>query len=226
MKHCEVCEGAIDDSMGSSGWGWCQRCQHGTRDIEYADVCDAYLTDEYARHNGDFVFLKQQHQTNVELLQKHINGKQVLDIGFLEGAGMSAMADKGFDVSGFDVSASARAKAIANGISESRLKVSPSFSSTIFGREFDGITCREVIEHVPNPNDLLTNIYTSLRSNGVAQIQTPVFSQSVRFWECQQHLRCYSVGSLIISAERVGLQFIDSLLWSGGMCLTFRKRQL
>jgi len=223
MTHCELCDGTTDDSMESNGWGWCFQCQHGTRDVKYSDVAADYFTAEYADHNGDFTFLKTQHETNVKVLRNYITGKEVLDVGFLEGAGMAAMSDAGFNVHGFDVSEAARSRAVSNGIHESRLRVAPAFSPDLFERQFNGVTCREVIEHVSNPDELLQNISRSLMAGGVAQIQTPVFNSMIRFWECEQHLRCYSVGSLIVIAERSKLRFVDSLLWPGGMCLTFRK---
>lgn len=223
MTHCELCDGTTDDRMESFGWGWCSHCQHGTRNIAYADVSLDYATDKYAGHNGDFTFLKTQHETNVKILQNHITGKEVLDVGFLEGAGMAAMSDAGFNVHGFDVSEAARLKAISNGIHASQLRVAPAFSSNLFERQFDAVTCREVIEHVPDPDGLLRTMSNSLRTKGIVQVQTPVFDRDVRFWECEQHLRCYSVGSLITIAERSGLRFNDSLLWLGGMCLTFTK---
>jgi 2-polyprenyl-3-methyl-5-hydroxy-6-metoxy-1,4-benzoquinol methylase len=212
--------------MKSNGWGWCSQCQHGTRDVKYSDVAADYFTNDYAGHNRDFTFLKTQHQTNVQLLQNYITGKEVLDVGFLEGAGIAAMSDAGFNVHGFDVSEAARVKAISNGIHESRLHVAPAFSPNLFDRQFNGVTCREVIEHVSNPDELLRNISRSLIAGGVAQIQTPVFDPTIRFWECEQHLRCYSVGSLITIAETSGLRFVDAKLWPGGMCLTFQKAVL
>lgn len=223
MTRCELCDGTTDDSMDSPGWGWCSQCQHGTRYLKYSDVSADYFTDDYAGHNGDFTFLKTQHETNVKLLRNYITGKEVLDLGFLEGAGMAAMSDAGFNVHGFDVSKAARLKAISNGIHESRLRVASEFSPNLFERQFNGVTCREVIEHVSNPNELLQNISRSLLADGITQIQTPVFDSMIRFWESRQHLRCYSVGSLITIAERAELRFIDSTLWPGGMCLTFRK---
>lgn len=250
MILCELCGGTTDDRMNASGWGWCGWCQHGTHNIEYSDVAATYQTDNYAGHNGDFQFLKTQWTTNVEQLKKHVEGSRVegressafcdtlnpcplsldprlltLDIGFLEGAGMAAMLDAGFDVHGFDVSQAAFIKAVSNGIEPNRLQIASEFSFEIFGEAaFVAVTCREVIEHVAAPDALLLNIARLLRPSGIAQIQTPVFDEKVRFWACAEHLRCYSTGSLITVAERSGLRFIDSLLWPGGMCLTFCKK--
>ena len=226
MTYCELCDGTTDDRMESFGWGWCDWCQHGTRDVEYSEIAPDYETDKYASHNGDFEYLKKEWQTNVEQLKKHAQGVTVLDIGFLEGSGMGAMASAGFNVFGFDVSDAAFRKATGNGIDAARLQVDSELTESVFGgKRFNAITCREVIEHVPDPDGMLRTFAKLLRTKGIVQVQTPLFDHAVRFWDCEQHLRCFSVGSLVTMAERNGLRFLDGFGWPGGMCMTFRKAE-
>tara|TARA_R110000868_G_scaffold77267_2_gene221469 strand:+ start:273 stop:962 length:690 start_codon:yes stop_codon:yes gene_type:complete len=221
---CELCKKQTGSIEGYHEWAWCHPCQHGTKaETQYADVAASYHTTGYAKHNGDFEFLKTQWSSNIELLKKYSTGKTVLDVGFLEGSGMASMADAGYQTHGFDVSTQALELACKNGIMPSRLKVAKCLTDDMFDVRFDAVTCREVIEHVPDPRDLLMTIKNLMKPGAITQIQTPRFSPSVVFWNCPQHLRVFSLGSLISMAESIGLFIVDVMFWEGGMCLTFRK---
>lgn len=222
---CERCGHTCGESLPAENgnWGWCRRCQFGTCQRTYDEVFQKYQTEEYANHLGDFGLLKGQWTKNIELMKAHAAGTQVLDIGFLDGSGISAMTEAGFDCYGFDVSDAAFQLAVKNGIDPNRLKTGTAYHQSDFGRTFDVVTCREVIEHVPDAAILLNEIAHSLNENGIAQIQTPLYDRDVRFWDCDAHLRMYSVGSLTVQAESHGLKFRDAFVWQGGMCLTFGK---
>jgi len=79
---------------------------------------------------------------------------------------------------------------------------------------FDVITMNHVIEHVPNPIELLAKCRQILKPGGKLVVTTPnikslgqqVFGEYWRGWEVPRHLFLFSLKSLQTCAERVGLR--------------------
>ncbi len=223
---CEKCgQNAVPDS--GSRFGWCEICRHWTGDTSYGQVSAEYQSSEYAAHNiraaGSFAELKQQWTTNIHIIKQIKSQGRLLDIGFLEGAGMSAFSDAGFACWGFDVSEKSRQQAIANGVDETRLVIADAWSPSLLSIRFDVVTVREVIEHVPAPVDLLKSARASLFDDGIIQVQTPRHHATVRFWDTATHLRVYSTSSLLLDCEAAGFELMHLLQWPGGVCMTLRK---
>lgn len=74
-------------------------------------------------------------------------------------------------------------------------------------KSFDIVVCRELIEHVPNPKKLLSEIWRLLKPNGYVFISTPnglnVFPDGV------EHIRAYLPNGFLAEIETFGLTIID-----------------
>ena len=194
--QCEICLRTLTEKR----WQFfhCPICNHGTAVIKYDEVSDTYRSEEYARHlvksNGSFAEVKRQWTTNIEILKRHCPvDSKALEVGCLDGSGVAALTDAGFDVQGFDVAESSRSECVRNGVEGKRIHVADSLFDVEFGQRFNLITIREVIEHVPDVTGLLLRAYELLEPNGllpaVLMVQTPRFSDIRDEGRCSQHLR-------------------------------------
>ena len=224
--QCEICLRALTATKGE--FFYCPICDHGTSSKAYREMLDTYRSEDYAHHliqsNGSFCEVKRQWTTNIEILRAHC-GQQgaVLEVGCLDGSGVAAMLDAGYDAHGFDVGESSKAECVANGIEASRIHVAESLADVEFGRTFQIITIREVIEHVPDVSDLLLTAYQLLEPGGFVMVQTPRFSDVRKEWSCPQHLRVYSTQSLVHVLRLAGFEVQHSLEWDGGVCLLCQR---
>ena len=105
-----------------------------------------------------------------------LSGKRILDVGCGGGILTEAMAAKGGDVSGIDLSEKALKVAELH-LLESRLPVRYEAISAeaLAGREpgsFDVVTCMELLEHVPDPDSTVAACARLLRPGGHAFFST------------------------------------------------------
>jgi len=210
----------------------CPICNHGTAVSTYDEIVETYRSAAYAHHlvasNGSFAEVKRQWTTNVGILNRHCPvGSKALEVGCLDGSGVSALLDAGFDAYGFDVAESSRLECVRNGIDGGRVHIADSLLDVEFGQRFNLITIREVIEHVPDVSELLLRAYELMEPNGllpaVLMVQTPRFSDVREEWRCPQHLRVYSTQSLVHILKLAGFEVLEKLEWEGGVCITCRR---
>jgi hypothetical protein len=224
--QCEICLRALTATKGD--FFYCPICDHGTSSKTYREMLGTYRSADYAHHliqsNGSFCEVKRQWTTNIEILKAHCGHQgSVLEVGCLDGSGVAALLDAGYDAHGFDVAQSSKAECVTNGIEASRIHVAESLADVEFGRAFQIITIREVIEHVPDVSDLLLTAYQLLEPGGFVMVQTPRFSEVREEWRCPQHLRVYSTQSLVHVLRLAGFEVLEKLEWDGGVCLTCRR---
>ena len=106
----------------------------------------------------------------IELLQKP--GK-VLDIGCSLGYFLEAAKDRGWEVSGIEISGYASSEAkkagfdVIGGVLE---------SDTYNDQSFDCVTMWDVLEHVPDPTSHMLNVNKVLKPGGLVVIGTPDLS--------------------------------------------------
>lgn len=228
--QCEICLRTLTEKR----WQFfhCPICNHGTAVSTYDEIVDTYHSEEYARHlvasNGSFAEVKRQWTTNVGILKRHCPvGSKALEVGCLDGSGVSSLIDAGFDAYGFDVAESSRSECVRNGIDKNRIHIADSLLDVEFGQRFNLITIREVIEHVPDVFGLLLRAYELLEPNGllpaVLMVQTPRFSEVREEWRCPQHLRVYSTQSLVHILRLAGFEVLEKKEWDGGVCLLCRR---
>lgn len=97
--------------------------------------------------------------------------RRFLDIGCGSGAGVRAASDLGWEATGIDLDP----KLIGIGKKELNvdLRCSPLLESQLENGCYSFIRLRDVIEHLPNPYDVLRRVYELLAPGGVLLIVTP-----------------------------------------------------
>jgi 2-polyprenyl-6-hydroxyphenyl methylase/3-demethylubiquinone-9 3-methyltransferase len=102
-----------------------------------------------------------------------LQGKRILDVGCGGGILTEAMAAQGAKVTGLDMSIEAlgvaRTHALANHLS---IEYVCSTIEDFDAEPFDVITCMEMLEHVPKPENIITHCARLLKSNGYLYLST------------------------------------------------------
>lgn len=156
----------------------CRQCGHGVTDH---GVTPAIISDWYARHSLDTVFLSDEvgrRRTAGQVLQRIgvATGKKgrLLDVGAGPGLFASEAKRRGWQVEGIEPSASSRAYTTehfqlslhAGGVERLR---------TLPAQAYDVVTLCDVIEHVIDPAAALRLVSRVLAPGGLLVITTPKF---------------------------------------------------
>lgn len=133
------------------------------------------LSRSVKRHNP---YLAGRYKIVVEFLVKAgLKGKSVLDIGCGDGALSFLMAGGGWHVTGLDYSGTglglARKKFRERGVKASFFR-GDSCNIPVKGDSLDAVVAADIIEHLREPEKMLSDIRRVLKSGGAAVITTPV----------------------------------------------------
>ncbi|KND49432.1 MAG: Alternative oxidase/tellurite resistance protein TehB [Parcubacteria bacterium C7867-003] len=101
---------------------------------------------------------------------------KLLDIGSATGFFMELARFKGFQVSGIEISDFAAEKGRKKGLS---ITTGDIFTPNFASENFDVITMFDVIEHVPNPKETISEARRILKKGGILVINTP---DAESFW--------------------------------------------
>lgn len=135
--------------------------------------------DEWWNPNGPFQTLHEINPLRLNYIEKYfpLNGQSVLDIGCGGGILAEGMARKGANVIGIDLAESsiekARHHAAQTNVTavEYLCKDAESMANENPGA-FDAITCLELLEHVPYPQELVSACSRALAPGGSAFFST------------------------------------------------------
>jgi len=165
-------------------------------------------------------FLRDMSLVSIRCLEGPAHGK-LLDVGCGDGVWLAQMRDLGWDVVGLEPSPETAA------IARSRfgLRVVPGFleEGTLEGELFDAITLVHVIEHVPNPVELLARCWKLLATGGRIVLATPnlnawahkLFKNHWCSLDPPRHFTLFSGKSLRSAMEKAGFRvdLIRSSSW-------------
>jgi SAM-dependent methyltransferase len=104
----------------------------------------------------------------LDLIERHISGRRLLEFGCAYGWVLNSARDRGFTVEGMEFSA------VAATAASERLKV-PIHQSYDINGTFDVVTAWDVIEHVPNPTNLLHSARRLLTPEGLLVLSCPYY---------------------------------------------------
>lgn len=153
-------------------------------------------------------------------------GRTLLDIGCGEGFTLSYFVERGWEVEGVDFTHEGVTRFFAS--LASKVRVGSLFhiidEIRAAGSKYDLVVCNNVLEHVGDPNKLMTSIKDLLNDGGVCRVVVPnddsiMHAEIVRrgiappdFWVCPpDHLSYFNAESLRRILEKSGFRIRDLL---------------
>ncbi|MDZ8225840.1 MULTISPECIES: class I SAM-dependent methyltransferase [unclassified Nostoc] len=139
------------------------------------------------------------------------NAHNVGEIGCSWGYLLYNLQSFGYSAKGFELS-----KTTAEvGSKQLGIKIIPGFFEAQ-DKQFDVLILRHVLEHVPNPQDLLEKIYASIKKDGLFILEGPnldsissrLFGKNVSWVSPPDHISFPNFRSLIMACEKLGLTCI------------------
>ncbi|MHB1515911.1 MAG: class I SAM-dependent methyltransferase [Acidiferrobacteraceae bacterium] len=190
----------------------------------YGAIRDGYLKRRYGYHQGTgprwlrhlapLVWLHpagpERFGASAMFLRAPSPGARLLDIGCGNGMMLLRLQTLGWDAEGIDADAEAVKAAQASG---AHARHGTLAAGDYPNDCFDAILVNHVLEHVPDPLQLLTYCRQILRPGGSLVVITPNtdswgcrrFGRNWRGFECPRHLYLFNVRSLGCTARKAGL---------------------
>lgn len=148
--------------------------------------------------------------------EKYRKHNRLLDVGCGRGWFLQEALKRGWEAYGTEYSSTAVEICRNNGI---QMKQGQLKASDFAGLEFDVITSFEVLEHINNPGEELSEIYQLLRKQGLFYCTTPNFNSLLRYYlkenyniiEYPEHLCYYTGKTLNKVVEQAGFKSIRTL---------------
>jgi 2-polyprenyl-3-methyl-5-hydroxy-6-metoxy-1,4-benzoquinol methylase len=175
----------------------CAECNHVQlpSELESNYYEDYLMTHSHAEKMK--AFQKQQAEDFVENFD--LKGAAVFEAGCGDGQFARILKDMGCEVVANEPSAKAREACTAKGLDTVDGYLGKNAFPTMIGR-FDAFVARQVLEHVPDPNDFVSGIRELLKPGGVGLIEVPALEQAIehsRFFDFfPDHLSYFSSTAL------------------------------
>jgi len=160
------------------------------------DLSKYYESTEYKphEHHSKGIFDKiynfirnRSYKYKLNVIQKyHPTGKSILDYGTATGEFLDYLQQKSFKVSGVEPNKKARERA------NLLLKNTVSVSIDDVNEKVDIISLWHVLEHIPNPDELIKKLESKLQKEGIIVVAVPNFkSYDAQYY--QQYWAAYDV---------------------------------
>jgi len=187
-KTCPACESDQRDSIESyneyrmrrcrlCNFVWCEK-----RSIDnelYEGVYEALpgyqwmkrITEQTANGNAGFDELWRYKRLALKRLERNVKSRKLLDVGCGPGQFLLIARQRGWTVAGVELAhaAAQQARSYDLDLFEGRIDEFASCTDTCFS----AVTCFEVLEHVPDPVEMLLNIRRLLDGDGLLVISVP-----------------------------------------------------
>ena len=159
---------------------------------------------------------------NIDVVFRHLPkawpGARLLDVGFGSGSFLVAAREMGWQVAGVDTDPEVIGSARAAGL-DVRQGGIEAFSDGASHESFDVITLSHVIEHVPDPIDVLTRAHALLRPGGRLWLAAPNLDSFGRRWfgrhwrglEAPRHLVLFGPKAMETALRRSGFRNVTHL---------------
>lgn len=178
--HCPLCGGTVSAAARFERNGFrihaCERCgvhfvhpQPTPKDLlRIYDASYFQRGDKYREAAENPARLNDAHRA--EWLARHVKAGRILDVGCATGGFLGEAAARGFQAEGVEPSADAAATARTRG--GFTVHVGDLASARFADGRFDAVTLWDVIEHVPDPVAVLTEVRRILRPGGILLLST------------------------------------------------------
>jgi 2-polyprenyl-3-methyl-5-hydroxy-6-metoxy-1,4-benzoquinol methylase len=174
MRECPGCNSKSSKFVGSKN-GFdiheCRRCC-SLFTSELPAAADVLNYDEYYSESNLSVpeFVIKRVNEILEGFSKYRKTNRMLDIGFGAGTILEVATCQGWEVFGQEVSKPAVDQALSKGFNVFLGTLNEAQYPT---DSFDLVTCSEILEHVPDPQELVNEVFRILRPGGLFWATTP-----------------------------------------------------
>ena len=159
--------------------------------------------------------------------EKYRQSGRILDVGCGRGWFLIEARKRGWEVYGTEYSEKAVELCENSGIQMKKGALNPNDFDT---KDFDVVTSFEVIEHINNPNEDMSNIHKLLRKGGLFYCTTPNFNSIMRYYlkdsynviDYPEHLSYYTKKTLTKVMEKHNFRKVKFL--STGISITRIKK--
>lgn len=175
----------------------CKNCGLGMTKNLFSQVGNYHRDETYVSEQELF---KNIFQKRVKIISNFKKSGKVLEIGCSIGMMLKLLQDRGFSVSGVEMSVGAAKIAKGKGISV----LIDKFEDIKFKESFDIIILNHTLEHLENPREIIKKCFNLLSKGGIIYIDVPNFgSASAKQQKCrwplllpEEHLWHFTASSL------------------------------
>jgi SAM-dependent methyltransferase len=224
VSHLLTPEQVADDAPIRLEVFRCASCGHVqlARDPEPAYYEDYLMTVSHSPQMRAF----QQGQAEDLVRRFGLAGRRVIEVGCGDGNYLGILSGLGVDATGIEPSTRFRDVAVAAGHRVHLGYVTA--ADPVPDGPYDAFVTREVLEHVPDPNDFLQGVRRSLTADGVGLVEVPSLEQALehhRFFDFfPDHVNYWSVATLGRALERNGFLVLEITRGMNGEYLEARVR--
>jgi 2-polyprenyl-6-hydroxyphenyl methylase/3-demethylubiquinone-9 3-methyltransferase len=136
------------------------------------------LAEEWWDPHGPLRTLHEINPLRLDYIRAHarVSGQRILDVGCGGGLLSEALAAQGAEVTGIDLAtqslAVAQAHAASTGVVVSYVEADVDDHSVTHADSYDIVTCLELLEHVPHPEQLVASCARAVKPNGLVFFST------------------------------------------------------
>ena len=165
-------------------------------------------------------------KSQVQLIKKHNNGANLLDIGCGEGFFLSNASKAGYNAKGIELSQDA----VAYAKKEFRLDIEtkPLEELQFPENHFDVVTLWVVLEHVPYPLTILKEVHRILRPGGLLAVSTPDIGSPLakilrkKWWEIRRlHVNQFTTKTLTDVVKSAEFKTVSSVCYRESISLLY-----